>query len=390
MSPSPLPSGKLIDRMKAALKIIIPLGIIVAAFIGYKILANLKPEPESRQPPPVVPVVELIRVSPEDHRPPVLSYGTVTSYFETALTPQVSGVITYVSPKFRTGEKISTDLLLVKIDPTDYESALASQQSNLTVAERTYAEEEIRAEQAAGDWKASGRALSSASDFVLRKPQLAAAQANVESAKAAIAKAQADLDRTEVRAPFPAIITARSASPGNQANSQTSLGTLVSTDKAEIRLPLTASQALRVVLPTEAELTSPLKPGITWKAKLVRMEPTVDQRNQVVFAVAEIDDPFADTGTPLQVGIFANASIEGAVIENSYRIPEATYVNDSFLWVMDGEGKLEKVEAERLHTHGGFVFVRTEGDGRGELQVVSRPLSNFKAGMKVKEAVDSK
>ena len=82
------------------------------------------------------------------------SYGNVGSYFETDLTPQVSGKITFVSPKFRVGETVDTEHLLVQIDPTDYRAALATAEANLTVAERTFEEEKIRAEQAAGDWEA--------------------------------------------------------------------------------------------------------------------------------------------------------------------------------------------------------------------------------------------
>jgi RND family efflux transporter MFP subunit len=372
--------------MKVALKIIIPIAIIVLAIMGFKFLGSLKPEPKSQQPPPIVPIVKIITVSPEDHAPPVKSFGTVSSYFETALTPQVSGRITYVSEKFRVGETIDTEHLLVKIDPTDYEAALATETANLTIAERTFAEEEIRAEQAAGDWKASGRDISKASDFVLRKPQLAAAQASIESAKATIARARADLDRTEVRSPFPAIITARDASPGNQASPQASLGTLVSTEKVEIRLPLTADQISRITLPASAELTSPLKPGTTWDATLVRMEPVVDQQNQVIFAVAEVEKPFDGEKPPLAVGIFANASITANPLEQSYRVLEAAFVNDSFIWSVDADGKLKRIEAQRLYSDGGHVFLKTATEISGELKIISRPLSNFLNGTEVKIA----
>ncbi len=374
--------------MKVALKILVPIAIIVLAVIGFKILGSLKPEPKSRKPSPVVPEVEVSNVSPEDHTPPVKSYGTVSSYFETALTPQVNGRITYVSEKFRVGETVDTEHLLVKIDPTDFQAALAREESNLTVAERTFAEEEIRAEQAAGDWEASGRDLSKASEFVLRKPQLAAAQANIESAKASIAKAQADLDRTEVRAPFPAVITARDASPGNQASPQSSLGTLVSREKVEIRLPLTADQIARITIPARAELTSPLKPGGSWDATLVRLEPVVDQQNQVIYAVAEVENPFEGEGPPLAVGMFANATISANPIGQSYRVPEAAYVNDSFIWAVDGESKLQRIGAERLHSDAGDVFIKPSAEIDGELRVVSRPLSNFKDGTEVKIAGD--
>lgn len=370
--------------MKVFLKIIIPIAILVLAFAGFKFLGTLKPKPKSQQPPPVVPLVNLVTVSPEDHRPPVLSYGTVTSYFETNLTPQISGKITFVSPKFRVGEKVDTEHPLVRIDPTDFKAALAQEEANLTVAERTYAEEEIRAEQAAGDWEASGRDISTASDFVLRKPQLAAAKAEIESAKATIEKAKADLERAEIRAPFPAIITARDASPGNQASPQSSLGILVSTEKVEIRLPLTASQSARVTIPTKAELSSPLMPGVKWEATLLRMEPTVDQQNQVMYAVAEVMAPYAEERTSLPVGMFANASIGAEPIPDSYRVPEAAYVDDKFIWVMDENSELRRVDAVRVHSFDGDAFVSPVDGGQGELQVVSRPLSNFKAGMKVR------
>jgi RND family efflux transporter MFP subunit len=374
--------------MKTALKIIIPLAVIVFALLGFRFLGSLKPAPKTMVPPPVVPAVDVLTVSPEDHAPPVMSYGTVGSYFETDLTPQVSGRITFVSPKFRVGETVDTEHLLVQIDPTDYRAALATQEANLTVAERTFEEEKIRAEQAAGDWEASGRKLSAATDFVLRKPQLAAARAGIDSAKAAIEKARADLERTEIRAPFAAVITARNASPGNQASPQASLGALVSTEKVEIRLPLTADQAARVVLPAKATLTSPLKPGASWEAELVRMDPTVDTRNQVIYAVAEIADPFAAGKEPLPVGIFANASILAKPIAASYRVPEAAYVNDGFVWTVDAEGKIARLAAERIYAFEGHVYLKAP-EGSGEVRIVALPLGNFREGMKVKETEET-
>lgn len=370
--------------MKTALKIIIPFVIMAVTLLGFLFLGSLKPEPITMELPPVVPTVDTIIVAPEDHAPPVKSYGTVGSYFETDLTPQVSGRIMFVSPKFRVGETVDTEHLLVQIDSTDYRAALATEKASLTVAERTYEEEKIRAEQAEGDWVASGRVLSAATDFVLRKPQLAAARAGIDSARAAIEKARADLDRTEIRAPFPAVITVRNASPGNQASPQASLGSLVSTEKVEIRLPLTADQAARVALPAKAVLTSPLKPGARWEAELVRMDPTVDTRNQVIYAVAEVTNPFAVGKEPLPVGIFANAAITAQPIGASYRVPEAAYVNDSFVWSVDGENRIARLEAKRFFAFEGHVYLKANGDGA--VKIISRPLSNFRTGMKIKGA----
>ncbi|MEY3393991.1 MAG: hypothetical protein RL346_227 [Verrucomicrobiota bacterium] len=375
--------------MKVSLKLIIPIAILAAALGGYSVLESMRPAPKSQVPPPVVPLVEQVMVSPEDHAPPVRSYGTVQSFFETDLTSQVAGQILEVSDAFVVGRNIKKGEVLVKIDPTDYMAALAREESNLSLAERAHAEEEIRAAQAAGDWVASGRDLAKATDFVLRKPQLAAAKAGIEAAKAAISKARTDLERTQVKAPFDAVITARDASPGNQASAQTSLGVLVSTDKVEIRLPLTAEQMARVKVPADVEITSPLKPGVSWPATMVRVEPSVDKRNQVMYGVAEVEQPFAYPEKYLPIGIFANARIVGTSVPGTYRVPEAAFVADRSVWVVDAESTLRRIEMKREMSFEGQVFLRAEAEGLGQLRVVTRPLSNFREGMKVRTTASS-
>ena len=153
----------------------------------------------------------------------------------------------------------------------------------------------------------------------------------------------------------------------------------------EIRLPLTADQAARVTLPTKATLTSPLKPGASWEAELVRMDPTVDTRNQVIYAVAEVVDPFGAGKEPLPVGIFANAAIAAQPIAASYKVPEAAYVNDSYVWKVDEEKKLVRLEAPRVFAFERHLYLKAPEGADGPVKIVSRPLSNFRKGMEVKE-----
>jgi RND family efflux transporter MFP subunit len=377
--------------MKIALRIIIPLLIIFISYKAAGILIAGKPPLQSKQPPAVIPTVSTISVRIKSHSPPILSYGTVRSFFETTLSPQVNGQITFVSPDFRIGKKVSAGTLLAKIDATDYEAVLARESANLTANERTLEEEVIRGKQAEQDWIASGRKLDTASPFVLRKPQLAAASASIASSKAAIKKAQADIDRCSITAPFDAVIATRSASLGNFATIQSSLGTLVATDHAEVRLPLTPEQAQRVDLSNkdvqglEITLTSPTKPSAKWTATLTRTDPVIDPRNQVVFVIAEIQNPYEGEHT-LPVGTFVNAAIPAKALKNALRIPETALINDSFIWVVDKEMNLQRVDAKRIYSHQNFSYVQltSEKDLPESLTIVSRPLTSFKTGMKVK------
>ncbi|BDS05013.1 membrane protein [Oceaniferula spumae] len=378
--------------MKTIVKIIVPLAIIGGAFLLGKFIVGTKEERKSQKPQPVIPQVDLATVPLADHQPPVLSYGTVQSYFETTLTPQVTGQIVEVSPKFRVGEMVKKGDLLARLDDTDYQSALATQQANLELQKRTLAEEEILAKQASEDWLASGRKLSSASEFVLRKPQMATAKANISSAEASIQKATADIERTRITAPYDAVVTERTASLGNLATAQTSLGTLVATERAEVRLPLTADQFARIEIPSKSEidLTSPNKPGVVWKATLKRTEPTVDPQNQVIYIIAEVKNPYTVGEQTLAVGTFVNASIPATTIDNAYRVPEAALVNDAYLWIVDAENKLVKADAERVYSHNAHAYVRLSSqDIKPPLKVVTRPLSNFREGTTVQAADDT-
>jgi RND family efflux transporter MFP subunit len=309
----------------------------------------------------------------------------VQSYFETQLTPEVNGKITFVSPKFRVGEMINKGEVLATIDDSDYQAALATRKATLTLQESALAEEVIRAQQAAEDWKASGRELSSASDFVLRKPQLSAAKANIDAAQTAIDKAEVDLTRTQIKAPYDAVITSRNASLGNYATAQNSLGTLIATDKAEVRIPLTAEQMKRIHFsgnkPLQLTLTSPSKPNLEWLAKLTRMEPTLDPQNQVSYAIATIENPYTNEVAPLPVGSFVNVSIPATEITDAYQVPESALVNDGYVWLVDDENKLVRAEATRIQSDATSAYVRIKlKDIEPPLNVISRPLSNFHTG----------
>ncbi len=385
--------------MKTLLKIIIPFGFILLAFLCVKLLVGSKPKSQPRTLEVVAPQVDVIEIEPRDHRPPVLSYGTVQSYFETILTPQVSGQIVEVAESFRVGNAVRKGDTLARIDNTDYAAALASESSKFTEANRTLVEEEVKSRQAVEDWLASGRKLSDASDFVLRKPQLQAARANAESAMAAEAKAKADLQRTIITAPYDAVVMERSASLGNYANQQQPLGKLVATERVEVRLPLTADQAARVQLSAmygdnavkglAVTLSSATKAGVEWQGRLVRTEPSVDPKNQVTYVIAEVENPYENRPEPLVVGTFVNASIPAQVISQSYKVPEAALVNDAFIWVVDNDDRLSRINAKRVYGHEGYVYLLLASEELAKygmeapLSVVIRPLATFRSGKEV-------
>lgn len=365
--------------MKKLFRIFLPILIIAVALGGFSLLKKSAPEPVSRTPEEVVPKIQVIKSIAAVHAPAVSTFGTVQAYDETILTPQVSGRVEQVAEEFRVGSMVKEGDLLVTIDPVDFEAAIAVAQSNVAVARQQLQEERIRAEQAAEDWKASGRDISKASPFALREPQLAAAKASLESTEASVEQAQANLERTKILAPFDGVVTARTASVGQQASPQMSLGTIVSSDRAEVALPLTASQRARAKVPgAKVTLTSLTVPDVAWQGVITRSAPVIDQ-NQILTVFVEVIKPFEQT--PLLLGTFVNAEIEAAELPPSHKLPQEVLVNDSYVWAVDEESRLQQLDATRLFETASEVYLQLKGDVQ---RIVDRPLSTFKTGDKVK------
>ena len=159
---------------------LLPLVLLGLAYFGFQILKDMRPDKEGTSSPEIPAHAEFIEVSPSEYTPGVESFGTVQAHFQTTLTPQISGLIVTVSKDFRVGKIIPKGTTLIWIDERSYKSLLIQQEANLAEAKLAYAEEQIQAQQAIEDWIASGRDLKKASDFVLRKPQIIAAEAMIE------------------------------------------------------------------------------------------------------------------------------------------------------------------------------------------------------------------
>jgi RND family efflux transporter MFP subunit len=365
--------------------IVAPLVLIAAILIAVSLVRSKK-TPPPRVPKVVVARVDIFAAAPATFKPQVRTYGNTRSHMTTALASQVRGEILRISPAFEVGKLISKGDWLVEINPVDMEAISSERQSALAKAQQALADEQTRSTLAQEDWIASGRKLEEANDFTLRKPQLLAAKAAVKAAESSAAKAKLDVARSTVLAPFDAIVQSRTASPGNVVMIGNPLGNLLSREKIEVRLPLTPQQVRSVDLskisstPLVASITTPTLPGKTWKAKISRIEPAVDTRNQTLWVIGEIEDPFSDTEAFLPVGAFVHATFDALSLEDVYIFPEVTVVEDSFVWVVSPSATLIKQPVDLVYTQSGTILVRIAAPLFPlPLKVVKRPLASFRA-----------
>ena len=339
------------------MKYILPPLVLVLAVVAALLMYWLKPEPEVEKPEKPIPVVEVLEVRLEKVRLKVESQGTVLPRTETVLSAEVTGKIVEVSPSFEVGGFFKAGELLLRIDPGDYEAALALAQTDIERARVKLAEEEAKAQQALKDWEKLG--AGQADDLALRKPQLVEARASVEAAGAQLDQAERMLQRTRVRVPFDALIKEKFVDIGQYVSGGTgaALARIFATDYVEIRLPVSLQDIHHIDLPgafgedegwgKKPELKihgSYGKKTYQWEGVIDRSEAEVDSRSRLIYLVAQVADPYGrQTGMqkpPLRVGMFVKAEIEGKLLEKAFVLPRSSLLEENKVLLVGDDGKL--------------------------------------------------
>lgn len=360
--------------MNRFFRAVLPLVILGACgYWAWWFIEN-RPQPETIEAPPVLMRVEATRFQPTSFPVHVRSQGTVQPRTRSALLPEVSARIIEVSPSFRPGGFFSAGDVLLKLDPVDYETAIVVAKAELAQAEVILVEEKAKADQARENWRALGKS-GEPSPLALRLPQVAKAEADVASAKARIAKAERDLERTVIRAPYDGQVLEQSADLGQFVSQGTPLGTVFAVDYVEIRLPLPERDMRFLDLPEhfrdgDASGTSaPVKlhsriggKPATWEGAIVRVESAIDEATRQITAVAQINDPYGrkrNVGPPLKIGQFVEAEIQGSVLTDVFVIPRRAVRAGNEIILITAENKLRRVTVDPLYSDAQQIVVGT-------------------------------
>jgi multidrug efflux pump subunit AcrA (membrane-fusion protein) len=106
----------------------------------------------------------------------------------------------------------------------------------------------------------------------------------------------------------------------------------------------------------------------------------------MVHVVARVEDPYGrvtqDGRTPLAVGLFVEAEIEGQQIEHAVLLPRSALRSDERVLIVDAESKL-RFRSVEIARRIGDELVISGGIEAGELVVVS-PLQTVSDGMAVR------
>ncbi len=259
--------------------------------------------------------------------------------------------------------------------------------------------EEAQAEVAREEWEELG--TGGDSPLATRELQLQEAAASLAAAEAALERAERNLRRTGVRAPFAGRVRAKLTDIGEYLAPGVPVASVFSVDYAEIRLPIPDAELAYVDLPVDyrgetAQQTGPVVHLYAdfagsrhhWEGRIVRVEGEIDPQSRMIHAIAQVADPYGKVEgkdpMPLAVGLFVEAEIEGHEVENVYILPRAAIRGDQVL-VVDDEDRLRFRDVEILRNDRKNVVI-SAGLSPGDRVSVST-MQAVSDGMKVRSVI---
>ncbi len=364
------------------LLILPPLAIGVAVLVWQ---LGGRPPPVQADPAEPVRSVRVVAAQPVDFVPRAQGYGTVQPGIVWQAVAQVAGQVVWRHPELRRGQIIPAGEAILRIDPADYELAVTRLQAGVEAVEAQIAELEARRVNLQASLAIEQSGLSLAQDDrdrrrslyrsntvsqsavdeaerqVLTQRQrvqdlenqinLVPAQrrlldANLALARAQLAGAALDLERTTIRLPFDGRIAEVTAEATQFVTLGQRLAVADSIDRAEIAVqvpidrmrglvqleivPAGLSAAELAALPEQFGLSARVSPPVggrvaVWNARFDRISDMLDPETRTVGVYVVVDEPYRQAipgqRPPLTKNMFVAVEITGRPRPESLVVP---------------------------------------------------------------------
>ena len=346
-----------------------PAVVVVAGIALAGLIVGTGPDLDTQSRPEEIPAVQTMEALPQPVRMTVTAHGTVMPKTESNLVAEVSGRVVSIAPAMVSGGFFAEGDVLVEIESVDYEAALeqsraslASTQSELDNAERAYQRQQELTE--------THSVSESQRDDALNR--LTIARASLREAKARVARAERDLERTRLIAPYDGRVRSERIDAGQFVNRGESIATLYSIDFAEVRLPVRDEDL--AFLPLSLERTADdqsTMPQVvlrapfagaerSWLASVVRTEGELDAQTRMVNLIAQVERPYDQPGDtpPLTVGLFVQAEIIGNTFDDVVMVPRSALQPGDQLRVVGADGRLAFRDVDVLRVTDETAYLR--------------------------------
>ena len=325
--------------------------------------------------------------------------GTVTARRRAKISPIIGGQVTFIGP--RKGVTVKEGEILLRINDQDLRATLALAKEEVATAQAAARQACFQADQADLDVRRaeSLRGENIVSQEVLDRLRSTrdAARAGCEAARAQVGRAtagvqvaQANLDKTVLRAPFDGIVAdlktemGEWVSPSPAALPIPPVYDIIDPTSIYVSAPLDEVDAGRVSRGQLARITIDPLPGKSFPGRVVRVAPYVqdlEAQNRTLEIEVEFDDPaFSRTLLP---GTSSDVEVILKTVDHVLRIPSYAILGDNKVLVLK-DGRLESRVIETGLRNWEFAEVKS-GLQEGDPVVVSLDRAEVKEGARAVE-----
>jgi RND family efflux transporter MFP subunit len=331
-------------------------------------------------------IVQTILLIPQTRSVTVSASGSVIPSRKVVIKPQVTGQVIWQGESIALGGHVKAGDELIRIDPKDYELALAEVQANFEQARFEREVESGRQVIAKREWTELQSDLDMEEvnkSLVLREPHLRRAEALMEKAKNDIEIAKVQLSRTVITAPFNAMVITESVEVGQLLSPGSQICELVGTDEFWVQVTIPYSDLKWVQFPEEgrpgAETQVILDMGggdsVAWAGRVVCLLSDLDPLFRMARLIVSVTDPLdllggSSSKFPLLLGSFVKAEIDAGQLEDTLTIPRAALREGNEIWVVGDDHLLKILPATILWRETETVLISNNLE-KGDQLVVS-------------------
>lgn len=202
--------------------------------------------------------------------------------------------------------------------------------------------------------------------------EVALQEARVQSARAALSLADAELQKTIIRAPFDGVITKQDAKVGETVTAGNSVISIISDKNLEIEANVSEVNVGKINPENTVSITFDAYPGKKYTGKVVYIEPAETLIDNVVYYKIKVS--LEGDVSELKTGLTANLRIETATKENVLTVPLFSIIEEEGVTYV--ERKKDNDSVERVEVKTGLVgnTSRVEIEGavnEGDIVVVT-------------------
>ena len=322
------------------------LGVFAVSVLVPSLVFAQSPNAPAAQAPAIV-EVQTVKASSLDRT--IEAVGSLISNESVILTPEIAGRVTEIS--FEEGQEVKQGDVLVRLDDSIYKAQLAQAKAALGLSQSNYQ----RADE-----------LNRKKIGAISVVQETLAKRNADSA--AVDLAQAQLDKTIIKAPFDGIIGLRQISVGDYVTAGQQLVNLESIDPLKVNFKISEVYLSSLKTGQAINVAIDAFPDREFTGEVYAIDPLIDTAGRTVSLRARLPNP----EKIMRPGLFARVKLvverkEGALMVDEQALnPQG---NEQFVYkVVDGKAKSTKIKTGQRR--GAQVEV-TEGLKAGDVVITA-------------------